>query len=282
MFHPLAISVHDLWQQALYDPLRLGCCRGDEGQIYLDEKEAGIVDPMANYDAANSALSIGLSLHALNVDISQADRWIAVGRERGARVRNVEREQYPPVELKHRSPYRMEALTCWAVGLSAASPVKPPDAALLEEGARLLHQYLIAERIQFDELYRTRIFFAAISALAAQNLELARSLVNLRTTMPGSHYKWLKAICKGAAIQSTPDGPRIRIAQPKAVAAFFDLYNAYRLPDLQTSWKLVGRTDMYMYPVIGNYLLSWVYLQSVTQEAPATVDWPLLGELMTS
>ena len=197
-------------------------------------------------------------------------------------MRNVERERYPPVELKHRSPYQMEALTCWAIGLSAATPVKPPDATLLEEGARLLHEYLLGERIQFDELYRMWIFFATIAALAAQNLELARSLVSLRTTMPGPHYKWLKAICKGAEMQNTPDGPRLRFTQPKAVSAFFGLYNAYRLPDAQTSFKSVGRTDMYMYPVIGNYLLSWVYLQSVAQEVPATVDWPLLGELMTS
>ena len=79
----------------------------------------------------------------------------------------------------------------------------------------------------------------------------------------------VKAICKGAETLATLDGPRIRITQPKAVAAFFGLYNAYRLPDAQTSFKLVGRTDMYSPPVIGNYLLS------THRSAPPHCGWSL-------
>lgn len=282
MFHPLALPVNAYWQQDLNDPTGLGCYRGKEGQRCLAEKEAAIANSLIEYTAADFALEAGLKLRALNVDVNEADRFIAVGREQAARVRLGDPEHLQHSSVEHRSPYRMEAFTCWAVGLSASAPVKPPEAALLQEGARLLLQYLLGQRIQFDEVYRKWVFLAAISALAAQDLELARDLLNLRTTMPGPHYKWLKAICKGAETQNTANGPRIKITQANAVAAFFGLYNAYRLPDAQTSFNLVGRSDMFTFPVIGNYLLSWFYLQSVAQEMPASVDWALLGELMTS
>ena len=282
MFHPLAVSVQSLWQQSLHDPLELGCYRGQDGHAILARDEAAIADSTANYPHADFALSAGLGLRALNVDIDEADRFIAIGREQASLVR----VRIPPfladmTEIE-RAPNRMVAFVSWAIGLSATVPVTVPDAALLSQGGRELYQYFSGLRVQFDSYHRGRIATAVMAALAAQDLELANALLNLRKTMPGQHYKWLKAICKGAQTQITPAGPRIKITQAKAVAAFFDLYNAYRLPSAPMFYQQVNEFCVTGQPAIGNYLLSWFYLQSVAQEMPASVDWALLGELMTS
>ena len=196
------------------------------------------------------------------------------------------RTSIPPflADMTHeqRAPRRMVAFVSWAIGLSATVPVTVPDAALLSQGARELYQYFSGLPVQFDSFHRGEIMMAVMAALAAQDLELANALLNLRKTMPGQHYKWLKAICKGAQTQITPAGPRIKITQTKAVAAFFDLYNAYRLPSAPMFYQQVNEFCVTGQPAIGNYLLSWFYLQSVAQEMPASVDWALLGELMTS
>lgn len=90
MFHPLALSVHDLWQQSLHNPSQLGCYLGDEGRTDLQKNETAIVDPLATYDSAKYAIGIGLSLRALNVDNSQSDRWLAVAENavRGCAMRS--------------------------------------------------------------------------------------------------------------------------------------------------------------------------------------------------
>lgn len=123
MFHPLAVPVNAYRQQDLNDPIGLASYRGDEGLGYLVKKESAIADPSIDYNSADFVLSASLKLRALNVDIDEADRFIAVGRKQASKVRLGDPEHLLPLSVEQRSSHPMEALTCWAVGRSASAPV---------------------------------------------------------------------------------------------------------------------------------------------------------------
>lgn len=281
MKHPLLKNLRAEWEQDFANPLNMGCYMPDDELMGIMERyRSYAANQNEDYQSGGGCLRFSLSFLAFRVHLKEAREALSIAVAISQEVlQRVDRETLLPISERDTGWLLKDGYIAMVAAQSALEPVTQPDRALLAEGAKVSLQSLRATKM-FGELERGHLMKTVVMALAAQDLPLARELMELRKSMPEQQAKWLKAICKYAEQEGEPGvgGGRIVIRHPKAIEAFFELYNMLRLPDIPKIKEQYGERPIGRSPEV--YLLTWVYLFSVEPIPPETVDWELLSELM--
>jgi hypothetical protein len=136
---------------------------------------------------------------------------------------------------------------------------------------------------------RHGILLAVLAALVAQDLELAKKLLQVRKSDFPSHprqFALFKQVVNQAVEEEIAGERFLRITEDAVIRDFFSLFNIHRLPLDKGRADVMGEFKRLEFPLapapLGNYLFAWFYLQSIAEPPANQVSWDKLREIMTA
>jgi hypothetical protein len=289
-------SVSEAWQKAIVaalDPMNeMSHCT----PVALAEFDSDI--PKRFAVNVEFPFAIALRLKVLEVSEDYSEKNLALAFKYGPKALAAGPQHLRFEESDDPRSFNLEAFRpvfSYAMAQSMAS-LRAPDAVLLSSWAQRVADNAKKGRSRSHSLSDHEhgwMLQVALCSLLAHDLPLAKKVLaggNKYLSHP-QQYAAVKAILAGAE-EAVVDGKTyVRIAQQEALEAFFQLYNWYRCPDSngardamypQGAPELYERVFFDGHTVVGNYFLSWLYLQCVSPERKDQTDWDTLKYLMRS
>jgi hypothetical protein len=290
------ISVAEAWQRAIAaapDPMNeMSFC----APAVVENYDQDLVEKFDGNVMASSTTA--LRLKVLEVSEEYVVKYLALALKYGPKALAAGPQNMGFKESDHPRYFNLTAFSTafyYAMAQSMDS-LRVPDAVLLKAWAQRVAENAKKGRSRsrgLDDVEHGRMLQVTLCALLAHDLPLAKKVLaggNRYLSHPQQHAA-IKAMLDGAE-EAVVDGKiYVRIAQQEALEAFFQLYNWYRWPDSNGARDAMyphGTPELYErvffdgHTVVGNYFLSWLYLQCVSPERKDETDWDTLKYLMRS
>jgi hypothetical protein len=295
LFNSHRISVAAAWQTAIAaatDPLRemSYCTPAAVAEFDADTPKRFAVN-------VEFPCMVSLQLKVLEVSEDYSEKYLNLALKYGPKALAAGPQNMGFQESDHPRYFNLEAFRpvfFYAMAQSMAS-LQLPDPVLLNFWAQRVSDNAKRGRSRsrgLDDVEHGWMLQVTLCALLAHDLPLAKKVLaggNKYLSHPQQHAA-VKAILAGAE-ETVVDGKiYVRVAQQDAVKAFFELYNWYRWPqpsEMLAAMYPQGAPALHEraflgHPIVGNYFLSWLYLQCVSPERKDQTDWDTLKYLMRS
>jgi len=293
VFSKYVESVQKLWQAALENPEPnvLNEYPRLFKQKHVERMERYLAERF-NYRSSEYHTRDGLVLLALGQDAARAQLIFDYAARVAAKVyegnppeaeRYIAYAQARGEECGLTAIHRLKAFVCLAI-TTTASAGRVPDAERLLEGAGPVLRAFQTSKKPLHPVEQGGLLLATLAALIARDLDTARALLAIRKTCSGvpKQFALFKQIV-AAAQPVEVDGLRyLRVQDDGVHQAFFEVFNTYRRRSIVMNAEARDEHLLTLWPILGNYLFSWLYLLSFADPPTLATDWTRLREVMLS
>lgn len=163
--------------------------------------------------------------------------------------------------------------------MDGSAPAREPLIALARYGIAL-SKTQTRNRNHPSVLQQFRL--AAYAALLAQDLDLLLAVVDLRKQAADFPRQWtlLQDLARNGRLETGSGSSFIRCDDSTLRSAFVSLFSAHRPPKLAQVEPMLAGDAWFGGPLIGNYVYTWIWLQTFAPDPTTKSDWPTLRELM--
>lgn len=291
--NPYFLSVSSAWKEAL---------ASDEPNIvnefprlfktpYFDRLNR-YLELDGEYQWSSFFIPDALVLYCLDKDEEQAKKILGLAGKIASKVNQgdpksiVAGDPTTPSAIAYISTKRLRARVDLSIAMTAHE-ARSPVRQLLAVSAIEMREAYKKYGGRLHDADRAGLMLGILAALLAHELDVASDLLSLSKTCP-SHPRHLSLFKNWIrnAVETEIDGQQyLRVSDSAVIKEFFGLFNIYRLPLDKGRADIIGEFKRKEFPIItspiGNYLFTWLYIQSIAEPPVTQATWGTLRELMT-